>query len=104
MYSILRLIFLAFALVVAGQAQAQTSTASEAQIAWRLLDYVSVDYAVAVDDGKVVNPAEYGEMVEFAGQIRTRIDGLPQTGAKAALVRDALQRRVRSLPWCFRTW
>ncbi|WP_339872909.1 cytochrome c/FTR1 family iron permease [uncultured Brevundimonas sp.] len=98
MYSILRLIFLAFALVVAGQAQAQTSTASEAQIAWRLLDYVSVDYAVAVDDGKVVNPAEYGEMVEFAGQIRTRIDGLPQTGAKAALVRDAaaLEGRIQA--------
>ena len=98
MYSILRLIFLAFALVVAGQAQAQTSTASEAQIAWRLLDYVSVDYAVAVDDGKVVNPAEYGEMVEFAGQIRTRIDGLPQTGTKAALVRDAaaLEGRIQA--------
>ena len=98
----IRLIFLAFILAMAGQAQAQsqtqTSTASEARIAWRLLDYVSVDYAVAVDDGKVINPAEYGEMIEFAGQIRTRIDNLPQTGAKVGLVRDAaaLEGRIQT--------
>jgi len=98
MRSFIRLLFLAFALVVAGQTQAQTSTASEAQVAWRLLDYVSVDYAGAVADGQIINAAEYGEMTEFAGQIRTRIDGLPQTGAKADLVHSAaqLEGRIRS--------
>jgi len=98
MRSFIRLLFLAFALAVAGQAQAQTSTASEAQVAWRLLDYVSVDYAGAVADGQIINAAEYGEMTEFAGQIRTRIDGLPPTGAKADLVGRAalLERRIRS--------
>nr|WP_263596168.1 hypothetical protein [Brevundimonas aurantiaca] len=69
--------------------QAQAPAASEAQVAWRLLDYVSVDYAGAVANGQIVNPAEYGEMTEFAGQIRTRIDALPATTGKAALVRDA---------------
>ncbi|WP_449498736.1 FTR1 family protein [Brevundimonas sp.] len=90
--------FLALALTWAGQAQAQVPTASDAQVAWRLLDYVSVDYAGAVADGTVINPAEYGEMTEFAGQIRARIDGLPQTGAKAGLVRSAtaLEGRIRS--------
>ncbi|MDI1290896.1 MAG: iron permease, partial [bacterium] len=100
MRSFIRLIFLAFALVVAGgaQAQDQASTASEAQVAWRLLDYVSVDYAGAVADGRIINAAEYGEMTEFAGQIRIRIDGLPQTGAKTDLVRSAalLEGRIRS--------
>ena len=93
----LRLLLLVLALGAAAPVQAQAPAASEAQVAWRLLDYVSVDYAGAVANGQIVNPADYGEMTEFAGQIRTRIDALPATAGKAALVRDAaaLETRIR---------
>ena len=77
---------------LAAPALAQAPSASEAQVAWRLLDYVAVDYAGAVADGQVTNPAEYGEMIEFGGQIRTRLDALPPNPAKAGPGRDAEAR------------
>ncbi len=97
MRPLLRLLTLLFALGLAAPALAQAPSASEAQVAWRLLDYVAVDYAGAVADGEVVNPAEYGEMIEFSTQIRTRLDALPANPAKAALMRDAegLQAAIR---------
>jgi len=36
-----------------------------------LLDYIAVDYSMAVNQGKVVNEAEYSEMQEFANTINT---------------------------------
>lgn len=97
MRPLLRLLTLLFALGLAAPALAQAPSASEAQVAWRLLDYVAVDYAGAVADGEVVNPAEYGEMIEFSTQIRTRLDALPANPAKAALMREAegLQAAIR---------
>lgn len=71
----------------AGLARAQE--ASSAQTAWRLLDYLAVDYSGAVKDGKVISVAEYAEMNEFAGQVRERIAGLPATKAQPGLVSDA---------------
>lgn len=61
----------------------------DAQTAWQLLDYVAVDYAGAVSDGKVINTAEYAEMVEFAGSIHASLAALPATTAQADLVRQA---------------
>lgn len=68
-----------------------------AQTIWRLLDYVSVDYAGAVADGKVISDAEYAEMVEFTASVSERLGRLPETGAKADLIRQAklLQDAVR---------
>ena len=68
-------------------AHAQEATSS--QTAWRLLDYLSVDYAGAVKDGKVISPSEYAEMNEFAGQVRERIAGLPATKAQPDLLAKA---------------
>jgi high-affinity iron transporter len=68
---------------------------SDVQTTWRLLDYVSVDYAGAVSGGRVTSPAEYAEMSEFAQQVETRLKALPQNSAKAALVRDAGELRTR---------
>lgn len=34
-----------------------------------LLDYIAVDYSMAVENGRVINQAEYQEMQEFAGTI-----------------------------------
>lgn len=94
---LLRLFALMLALGLGAPALAQAPSATEAQVAWRLLDYVAVDYTGAVANGQVTNPAEYGEMVEFGGQIRTRLNALPANPAKAGLVRDAasLQAAIR---------
>jgi high-affinity iron transporter len=97
MRPLLRLLAVLFAMGVTSPALAQSPSASEAQVAWRLLDYVAVDYAGAVADGQVTNPAEYGEMVEFSGQILTRLQALPSNPAKAGLLRNAvaLQAAIR---------
>lgn len=49
----------------------------DAQIAWRLLDYIAVDYAEAVEDGVVVDEDEYAEMVEFSAAAHERLESLP---------------------------
>lgn len=67
-----------------------------AQTAWRLLDYISVDYGGAVADGRVVSASEYAEMVEFGERIRTYIIALPPTPGQPSLVKhaEALQAAV----------
>ena len=67
-------------------AQAQTAPA---QTIWRLLDYIAVDYAGAVSDGRVICDIEYTEMVEFSATVRQRMAQLPPTAARVELVRDA---------------
>lgn len=76
----------------ASDARAQTRDV-DVQTTWRLLDYVSVDYAGAVSGGRIVNTAEYAEMGEFAQQVETRLKALPQNSASTALVRSARQLR-----------
>jgi high-affinity iron transporter len=55
------------------------------QIAWRLLDYIAVDYPGAVQNGGVISPGEFAEMTEFSASAHERIGALPASGAKAAL-------------------
>jgi high-affinity iron transporter len=62
---------------------------AEVQTTWRLLDYVAVDYPEAVQGGRVVNAAEYAEMIEFSGSIRERIGRLPGHSARAGLTGQA---------------
>lgn len=78
-----------------GLAQAQTYAP---ETAWRLLDYMAVDYGEAVRDGQVVNDSEYAEMIEFAGQVRLRLSELPTTPSRANLIRQAaeLEAAVRA--------
>ena len=71
---------------LAAPASAQTAPA---QIIWRLLDYIAVDYAGAVSDGQVVNEAEYVEMVEFSASVRQRLGELPPSEARAGLLQGA---------------
>jgi high-affinity iron transporter len=54
--------------------------------AWRLLDYVSVDYAGAVSGGKVTSASEYAEMQEFAASIDERLKALPPKPEKVKLL------------------
>lgn len=53
---------------------------------WQLLDYIAVDYAGAVQNRRVVSPAEYAEMREFAATARSQLAALPVTPAQSALV------------------
>lgn len=77
-------------LLLPGMAAAQGETpASSVQTTWRLLDYVAVDYREAVSDGRVINPAEYAEMREFARTARTNIAALPAAASKARLLGEA---------------
>ena len=63
--------------------------AGEVQTVWRLLDYVAVDYAGAVSNGRITSTAEYAEMTEFSATIRDGIAGLPARPARARLVAEA---------------
>lgn len=73
---------------VSAPASVRADTAP-AQTAWRLLDYVSVDYGGAVADGRVVSAPEYAEMEEFGERIRTYLIALPPTPAQPSLVKQA---------------
>jgi high-affinity iron transporter len=69
-------------------ASAEDATPSS-QVAWRLLDYLAVDYPGAVSDGRVISPSEFAEMTEFSGSVRERLAGLPRTAAQPRLVQAA---------------
>lgn len=62
------------------------------QTAWRLFDYIAVDYPGAVRDGAVISETEFAEMTEFAASAHERINELPTTSAK-----DELQHRAVAL-------
>jgi len=79
MVSILLLATLAFTARGAGAADADVATA------WRLLDYIAVDYEGAVEDGAIVNQVEYDEQVEFAGTVARTLAGLPEAPGREAL-------------------
>jgi high-affinity iron transporter len=93
---VLRLFLLAIA-VVCGGGVGRAAEAPPADVAWRLLDYIAVDYAEAVADGKIVNAGEYAEMIEFSASVRGRIAALPPTPVQAQLIADAeaLQAAIR---------
>ncbi|MGB4860559.1 MAG: cytochrome c/FTR1 family iron permease [Dokdonella sp.] len=62
---------------------------SEARQAWQLLDYIAVDYAGAVQNGKVIEPGEYAEMREFAATVRAKLAALPAQPQQPAMVASA---------------
>jgi len=86
---------------LAESALAQTDD-QRAAVAWRLLDYLGVDYGGAVaDDGRTISQSEYEEMVEFAQQVRDRLAALPAKPAQGSLVArvEALQAAIaRKVP------
>ena len=78
---------IAFALPAApAAAQTQAPPAEGVQTAWRLLDYIAVDYREAVSGGRVVNAAEYQEMTEFSASVAERLAALPARPARAGLI------------------
>lgn len=73
---------------------AHADPTSEVLTIWRLLDYISVDYAGAVTKGEVTNEIEYTEQKEFSSTVRTRIGLLPANPARAEL--QAAAERLQS--------
>jgi high-affinity iron transporter len=74
------------ALALCGPAAAQENAA---QTVLHMLDYVGVDYAGAVEGGKVKDEGEFKEMVEFTTEAVTLLGALPANPQRAALVAEA---------------
>ncbi len=66
--------------------------AGDIQQLLQLVDYVGVDYAEAVADGQVINPAEYAEMLDFSAGIVRHTAGLPE-----GEIRQRLQQQAKTL-------
>lgn len=62
---------------------------ADVRTAWRLLDYLAVDYGGAVRGGKVTSASEYAEMREFSGSVADQLAALPASSAKGKLVADS---------------
>lgn len=75
---------------VSGVAHADTA---DVQTAWRLLDYVAVDYSGAVSGGRIKSASEYAEMTEFAASVSARLTALPPTPARGQLITGATRLR-----------
>ncbi|WP_431289217.1 FTR1 family protein [Roseateles chitinivorans] len=75
-----------------------TASAAEADVrrVWQILDYLAVDYAGAVQDGKIVAQSEYDEMREFAQTAHDKIAALEDKPERAVLLREseALQAEI----------
>lgn len=53
---------------------------------WQLLDYIAVDYAGAVENGKIISETEYAEMKEFSELVQFELNNLPAHPNKARLL------------------
>ena len=62
---------------------------NDVQTAWRLLDYMAVDYGGAVERGRIKSASEYAEMTEFAASVSARLATLPPTPQRAVLIAGA---------------
>src|SRR3954451_11620078 len=87
----LRRLLLSFAILFTAAAMPARASAqtNDVATAWRLLDYVAVDYSGAVRDGKVTSRSEYAEMREFSGSVAEKIASLPNRPSKAGLVAES---------------
>src|SRR3546814_675881 len=87
----MRLLFALLAFLgLFASASVQAATPQQtAETTWRLLDYIAVDYAGAVDQGRVINGFEYAEMREFSGTVRKNLRVLPAVATTPALTSDA---------------
>lgn len=78
----------AVACTLGASAMAHAETA-DVQTAWRLLDYMAVDYGGAVSGGRIKSASEYAEMTEFAASVSARLAALPPTPERARLIEGA---------------
>src|SRR3546814_12987334 len=81
------------ALCMLGTSAVGYAKTADVQTAWRLLDYMAVDYGGAVSGGRVKSASEYAEMTEFAASVSDRLMALPPTPARGQLITGATQLR-----------
>jgi len=55
----------------------------------QLIDYIGVDYSEAINNGQVINEAEYAEMHDFAAGILQHINDLPEHKIKHELIKQS---------------
>ena len=77
------------AIVVLLVPAAASAEPADVQTAWRLLDYVAVDYGGAVEAGRIKSKSEYSEMNEFAASVSTRLLSLPAKPERQSLIQGA---------------
>lgn len=70
-------------------AHADTKSDQDAQIILHMLDYVSVDYGRAVQQGKILNQEEFKEQVEFSAQAIKLLSKLPEQPRREELIAQA---------------
>lgn len=91
------LLLLSFLMALAAPVEASAAEPQAVvETTWRLLDYVAVDYAGAVNDGRIVSEAEYAEMREFSSTVATNVRSLKSSPAKANLI-DQAQELERAI-------
>lgn len=71
-----------------------TADTGDVQTAWRLLDYMAVDYGGAVANGRIKSTSEYAEMTEFAASVSSRLHDLPAKPERQALLQGAANLQV----------
>src|SRR3546814_3004747 len=82
---------LAVFLCLVGVSTIAHAETADVQTAWRLLDYMAVDYGGAVSGGRVKSASEYAEMTEFAASVSDRLMALPPTPARGQRITGATQ-------------
>lgn len=80
-------------LVISGNVSANVETEELRQLV-QLAEYVGVDYASAVSNGKVVDQGEYQEMVEFAGIILEKSTALLTGDGQIKMLAQSLQTAI----------
>ena len=75
-------LLIAIAFAAPAAVSAQPAPSQGVQTAWRLLDYIAVDYREAVQGGRVINRAEFAEMAEFSASVSEQFATLPAKPAK----------------------
>src|SRR4051812_6880438 len=81
-------------LVLVGPARSEAATSQETvQTAWRLLDYVAVDYGGAGQKGPGVGDRGFAEMREFTARAEGQLQSLRVKGARPSLLTAAHELR-----------
>ena len=92
-------------LVCAFSLGALADTAVDPSQALHLLSYLAADYPPTVADGKIVDPSEYQEQVEFVGNLQALVLTLPMRPERAELergvasLRQAIEQRLPEGTW-----
>lgn len=84
-----RRFFACFALYLGVMSPALANTDQQVMTTLHMLDYVGVDYPEFVQEGQILDAAEYQEQLEFAQRIISTLESLPPEEGQQALIDKA---------------